>query len=120
MADRQWPVLSREAAIEGYRVHGPDPTERSATQDGLGLDRPGCAEMVDWIDFDLRYLSAADYQMLDTFQKETVKIGGYPFTFWERVHQRAYQVRLRARMEFALEGGGVTWRTHVALKEESP
>jgi hypothetical protein len=112
-----WPTLSRAPQIEGYRVYGNDPTERSESQDGLQLDRPGCAELVTYIDFNLRHVSTADKTTLDTFQNTTVQIGAYPFNFTETVEDVTYVVRLRQRMEWELEGD-LSWRTSVKLKED--
>jgi len=118
MSDASWPVLSRAAAIEGYRWYTNDPTVRSETEDGISLDRPGCGAVSHYGEFTLRFLTAVDRILLDIFQESTVKIGGLPFSFYEPVQSHWFRVRLVKSLQFDLEPDGVSWRTDVTLRED--
>jgi hypothetical protein len=115
-----WPTLTSKPLIAGYSVYTNDPTLRSQTHDGLDLARPGCEELVHFVEFSLRKISSADKSTLDTFQNTTIKIGAYPFNFTETIGNVTYVVRLQEQIKFELEADGVNWRTKapIRLKED--
>jgi hypothetical protein len=113
-----WPSLSRAPAVEGYR-RGPD-TDTTVRDRGPGrpLSRPGCEPILDTIEFTLRKLSDADVTTLNTFQRDTVQIGGVPFNFTDPVLDDSLVVTLAKPMVFELDGEPTTWWTSVKLYEE--
>ncbi len=116
MAD--WPALTRSPCIEGYR-RGPgnDPTVRDRGA-GRPLSRPGCAPILDDIEFTLRKLSATDRSTLDNFQKTTAFIGGVPFDFTDPIVGDEVSVTLAAPLVFELDNEPTTWWTNVKFHVE--
>jgi hypothetical protein len=114
----QWPILSREASVEGYQCGpGSDPTVRGGAV-GRPLSRAGPQPILDRIEFTLRFLSAADVEALDRFQKTEVFIGAIAFDFWERKRSRWMSVKLAGVILFKLEGDSDSWWTNIVLDEQ--
>jgi len=119
-----WPTISREAQIEGFRqfvVY--DPTIRTRDADGRTLARRGPARILYGWEFELRYLTTADKEILKTFQDVTVGIGGEPFIWTDPSSDSSgnvHVVRLAEPMAFEIDGDDdkSKWRTSVIIHEE--
>lgn len=119
-----WPTISRDAQIAGFRqfvIY--DPTLRSKDGDGRPLARSGTARILYGWEFDIRHMTTHDKNTLKTFQDDTVRIGGEPFTWTDPTSGDSgdvFTVRLAEPMEFEIDGDDdiSKWRTTVVIHEE--